>query len=269
MSCAFVCASTLTVKKTESFFPDRSAQSRIYKKHDYSQHLGLKESQGLQTTSCSISLLKFWKKPPRTQMAKGEAKKKKASEKKQRKSSQAFGADKSPKYAGKQTRWSKNGRKLVNIGLQPSNVPRNENLADRQPVKPIDFVEKYQKSLNRRSWRSECLFSPTHTALLIFVKSESKLNEDLKKKKNWIVKWVIWGFLFFWGAKGDFGILTWNKTKQVPQVPSACQASRFPARCNQRPSVSTTRAAEMFCVLVFLLLFLAFFSETGLFLRPN
>lgn len=149
----------------------------------------------------------------------------------------------------------------MNGGLQPSNVPRNENLADRQPVRPIDSVEKYQKSLNRRSWRSECLFSPTHTALLIFVKSESKLNEDLTKKENWIVKWVIWGFLFFWGVEGDFGILTWNKTKPVPQVPSACRASRFPARWNQRPSVSTTRAAEMFCFLVFLHLFLVFFPK--------
>lgn len=32
-------------------------------------------------------------------------------------------------------------------------------------------------------------------------------------------------FVLLGWAEGDFGILTWNKTKQVPQVPSALQIS--------------------------------------------
>lgn len=91
--------------------------------------------------------------------------------------------------------------------------------ADNQSDQSI-LSKNTKTNFNRRSWRSECLFSPTHTALLISVKRESKLNEDLKKKIIIIVKWVIWGFLFFWGGRGGFWHfnLKQNKTSTTSAV---------------------------------------------------
>lgn len=121
----------------------------------------MEEFQGLHPKSC---LIWFGKKPPRTQAATGVGK---------------------TYWTGKLTiQRCHDGRKLGAGGLQTSNILKNKNLAERRPAKPVDSVEKYQRSFYRIETAGQIVFFPDTQSWVfvsLAVKFETKQNKYNKR----------------------------------------------------------------------------------------